>query len=334
MDWKTFFDRLGMNGTRWQWRMMKWERNLREMRYGNVAGGNWSATKVLIATNLLLYAVMVAQGLGGGLGFSVLLNPGGYLLIHSGAQYWPLVFAEGEWWRCITYAFAHGGLIHLAFNMVVLHQIGPMVENEIGTLRFLILYVLTALTATFAGFLWQWLILKQWVTVVGASGSLFGLIGFAIAYLQLFLHEAAHWNLHPSRKVNDLLTDLFVSGPVAMDVARYRPIHFDHHRFLGSPDDTEISYFDPLNIRFLVESLLGIKALRVLRHRAEVQAVNNEPTTGRTRIVFAYGGALNAILIVLLVRAGWWPVALAWGLGIVVYVHALYNVAIVAGRHV
>ena len=31
MDWKSFFDRLGMNGTRWQWRMMKWERNLRSI---------------------------------------------------------------------------------------------------------------------------------------------------------------------------------------------------------------------------------------------------------------------------------------------------------------
>lgn len=192
MDWKVFFDNLGMNGTRWQWRMMKWERNLKALLNGHAAPGSWSLSKIIVVINVLLFVLMVAQGVFGGLGMSALLRPGGYLLIHSGAQYWPLVFAEGEWWRCITYAFAHGGLIHLAFNMMVLYQIGPMVEEEIGAVRFLILYVLTALTATLAGLAWQIIIIKQWVTVVGASGSLFGLIGFAIAYFHRVGGTAAH----------------------------------------------------------------------------------------------------------------------------------------------
>ncbi len=144
-------------------------------------------------------------------------------------------------------------------------------------------------------------------------------IGFFLAYLQLFLHEAAHWNLHPSRGANDALTDVFISGPVGMDVARYRPVHFDHHRFLGSPSDTEISYFDPLDVRFVVESLLGIKALRVLRHRAQLQADKKQPTTWRTRLVFAYGLVLNGALLVFLVRGGWWPAAVAWTLGVLVF---------------
>ncbi len=135
---------------------------------------------------------MIAQGIASGLGFSTLLNPDAYLLVHSGAQYWPLVFAEGEWWRCITYAFAHGGLIHLAFNMMVLYQVGPMVEEEIGTIRFVILYVLTALTATLAGLGWQIIYIKQWIPVVGASGSLFGLIGFAISYFHRVGGTMAH----------------------------------------------------------------------------------------------------------------------------------------------
>ena len=192
MNWKTFFDQLGMNGTRWQWRIMRWERNLRGILQGNTFGGDWSATKILIAINLLLYGLMVAQGIGGGLGLSTIFSPSGYLLIHSGAQYWPLVLSEGEWWRCITYAFAHGGLIHLGFNMMVLYQIGPMVEEEIGTTRFLILYVLTALTATIAGFGWQVRYIKRWIPVVGASGSLFGLIGFAISYYHRVGGHMAH----------------------------------------------------------------------------------------------------------------------------------------------
>jgi rhomboid protease GluP len=71
----------------------------------------------------------------------------------------------------------HGGILHLVFNMVVLYQVGPLIEAEVGRSRFLILYTFTALTATLADLLWH-----PNVPVVGASGALFGLIGFAIAW--------------------------------------------------------------------------------------------------------------------------------------------------------
>ena len=151
-------------------------------------------------------------------------------------------------------------------------------------------------------------------------------VGFGVAFLQLFLHEAAHWNLHPRRGANDLLSDLFVSGPVGMDVGSYRPIHFDHHRFLGSPADTEISYFDPLNIRFVAESLLGVKALRTIRRRsrrlsekagtAEKKAAAK---SGRKWLVFVYGAVFNGGLLLFLALGGWWPAALAWALGVAVF---------------
>ncbi|MDT8442486.1 MAG: rhomboid family intramembrane serine protease [Desulfuromonadales bacterium] len=192
MDWKRLFDNLGLNGTRWQWRIIRWERNLRALARGETPEWGCSVTQILIATNLLLFAAMVIQGMLGGLGPGALLRPSSYLLLHAGGQYWPLVLVEREWWRCITYAFTHGGLIHLAFNMLVLYQIGPMLEREIGALRYLTLYILTALTATLAGFVWQAFSLKQWVTVVGASGSLFGLIGFAISYYHRVGGPVAH----------------------------------------------------------------------------------------------------------------------------------------------
>ena len=192
MDVKDFFDRLGMNGTRWQWRIMRWERRLRDLRQGGTPGDSVSATRILIGINLLLFGLMTLRGMFAGQGLSPLFNPDGYLLVHFGAQFWPLVLIEGEWWRCITYAFTHGGLIHLGFNMMVLYQIGPMIEAETGTLRFVSLYVLTALTATLAGLGWQALYIGQWITVVGASGSLFGLIGFAISYFHRVGGVMAH----------------------------------------------------------------------------------------------------------------------------------------------
>jgi rhomboid protease GluP len=61
--------------------------------------------------------------------------------------------------------------------MVALYQVGPLVEFEIGRSRFLLLYLITAFTATAAGYFWH-----PQIIVVGASGSLFGLIGFAAAW--------------------------------------------------------------------------------------------------------------------------------------------------------
>ncbi|MBE0596386.1 MAG: rhomboid family intramembrane serine protease [Desulfuromonadales bacterium] len=158
---------------------MRWERRLREtvQTLRHPGRSDLSLVRILIFLCLLLYTAMVLQGVAAGRGMRPLLNPDTALLVHAGAQYWPLVLGEGQWWRCITYAFMHGGLIHLAFNMVVLYQIGPLLENEVGKARFIFLYVLAAVTGTIAGYFWH-----PMVPVVGASGSLFGLIGFAALY--------------------------------------------------------------------------------------------------------------------------------------------------------
>lgn len=187
MDWPTIGAALGLRGPRWHWRLMRWERAWRQMFHGGSAGDGTPATRIILGANLVLFALMILQAALAGQGLRPLLNPDGYLLIHAGGQYWPLVLTAGEWWRCITYAYTHGGLIHLAFNMMVLYQVGPAIEAEIGTLRFVTLYTLTALTATLAGLAWHPI-----APVVGASGSLFGLIGFAIVYYHRVGGPASH----------------------------------------------------------------------------------------------------------------------------------------------
>ncbi len=179
MDWKSFFDRLGMNGSRWQWRIMRWERNLKSLfRHGRLSDGSPAASYGILLLNLAWFTLMILKGLAAGLGLSPLLAPNIDLLLYFGAQLWePLVLQDGQWWRCLTYAYTHAGLIHIGFNMLVLYQVGPLIEREIGTRRFLVLYTLTALTATGLGLLWH-----PYIPVVGASGSIFGLIGFAVAY--------------------------------------------------------------------------------------------------------------------------------------------------------
>lgn len=189
MPIQSIFDLFGTSGVRWQWRLRRWRRNAESFfsDLRNPTGVGTAVTKAIIFANLVLFTLMVLQGVAAGLGMRPIFNPDGYLLIHAGAQYWPLVLVEGEWWRCLTYAFTHGGLIHIGFNMVVLYQVGPLLEVELGAARYLFLYTLTALTATVAGYYWH-----PVIPVVGASGSLFGLIGFAVTYYHRMGHSGVH----------------------------------------------------------------------------------------------------------------------------------------------
>lgn len=124
-----------------------------------------------------MFTAMTLWGVSAGMGFSPILRPTTGLLLHTGAQFWPYVLESGQWYRCITYAFSHGGLIHLGFNMMVLYQVGPMLERELGWRSFLFLYLFAAFTGTFVGLFWQ-----PGTPVVGASGAIFGLFGFAISF--------------------------------------------------------------------------------------------------------------------------------------------------------
>ena len=47
----------------------------------------------------------------------------------------------GAWWQLISYQFLHGGWWHLAFNLLFLHSLGPVLECTFGRWRFLLLYL-------------------------------------------------------------------------------------------------------------------------------------------------------------------------------------------------
>lgn len=84
---------------------------------------------------------------------------------------------DGEVWRLITHAFLHGGLLHLAFNTYFLIVVGPALERSMGSLRFALLYLLSAVGGGIAGSLWHF----PMVPLVGGSGALFGMLGAAVA---------------------------------------------------------------------------------------------------------------------------------------------------------
>jgi fatty acid desaturase len=101
--------------------------------------------------------------------------------------------------------------------------------------------------------------------LLGAAGGL--CIGYVLAYLLLFFHEAAHFNLAKSRAANDALADLLIGSFTGQTIKAYRVVHMDHHRLLGTPDDTEHSYFRSPGLGFLLEHLLGVRLLSVMAER-------------------------------------------------------------------
>ncbi len=120
----------------------------------------------LITINL---AFFVATILFGGSTDTVALYTLGALI--------PAEVVAGDWWRLLTAAFLHFGPLHLSLNMFGLALLGPFVEKMLGTWRFLISYLITAIGSMLA--LTLLTVSNIFVTpaAVGASGAIMGLIG-------------------------------------------------------------------------------------------------------------------------------------------------------------
>jgi fatty acid desaturase len=165
----------------------------------------------------------------------------------------------------------------------------------------------------------RWPVLASVSAAIGAV-----LVGFTLAYITLFLHEAAHRNLHPDQRWNDVLCNVFVGGIVGIEVRSYREIHWDHHRYFGDLMDSEISYRDPLNLRFIVESLFGIRAAKVmLLRRAKLQSMDTQKvakTGSKSRLYLLLCGlAFNLALLGILAYLREWAAGFSWIFGILVF---------------
>jgi rhomboid protease GluP len=130
-----------------------------------------------------LYGVslLASMHLSGGLeaptgGLGAIMNLGGIsgqILLRMGESL-PLPYDLAQPWRLITAIFLHGSLLHIGFNMWVLMDIAPTIEEMYGSARFLFIFIVTGafgyvVSATFGN------------NSVGASGSLLGLIGVLLA---------------------------------------------------------------------------------------------------------------------------------------------------------
>ena len=150
--------------------------NGRHTVVGGVAGGERpTATYVLIAMCVVAFA-------------GQLLVPG----LTLAGSFVPIL-GESQPWRFLTAAFLHspGMITHILFNMLCLWQVGQWLEPQLGSARFVALYLISALGGS-VGYLLlasppqtMMQLDSRWVTPsVGASGAVFGLFGALLVFLR------------------------------------------------------------------------------------------------------------------------------------------------------
>jgi membrane associated rhomboid family serine protease len=83
-------------------------------------------------------------------------------------------------WSVLTYAFLHGDFVHAGMNSVWLAIFGAPVARRIGVVRFLALFVVTAIAGVAAHFAFHSL---EFVPVVGASASVSGAMAAAVRFV-------------------------------------------------------------------------------------------------------------------------------------------------------
>ena len=143
---------------------------------------------VLFVCGALFMVSLAASGdLGGSRGLLGILAPDVRVLRRFGASGAMPVFEMGRWWTVLSYAWLHGGLIHIVFNMMAARDLIPALAHLYGAARTIIIYVASAvsgaLLSSAIGAYGVFLppLLSGARTSVGASGAIFGLLG-ALAY--------------------------------------------------------------------------------------------------------------------------------------------------------
>jgi rhomboid protease GluP len=158
---------------------------------------NAPITYFIVSSCCLLYGLSLLltirrggmpPGMSGGI-LNTLMNIGGinsYVLMRLGASL-PFPVDIVQPWRLVTACFLHANLMHIFFNMWVLVDIGPAVEELYGSARFFFLYIVCGI----GGYILS--SVSPYVTVlralhlastgfsIGASGAIVGLIGVLLA---------------------------------------------------------------------------------------------------------------------------------------------------------
>jgi len=137
-------------------------------------GARWKpwVTYGLIGVNSAVFLFCLAIGVSA-------TSPDPVTMHHLGGSSKVATLGMGEWWRVLTAAFLHYGVIHLALNMYSLYALGGPVERLVGRPAYGAIYLVSAL---FGGVV-SLLTMGGNSVSAGASGAVFGVMGALGAFL-------------------------------------------------------------------------------------------------------------------------------------------------------
>jgi rhomboid protease GluP len=152
-------------------------------------GGDMGFVPFVIGTCIILFALSLLASRGdiGMGGLFTLFSPSRQSLFLFGASGAIPVFVADRWWTVLSASWLHGGLLHILFNMMWIRQLAPPTATLYGPGRMVIIYTAAGVAgfalSSFAGaYLPNMLFLRGGQFTVGASASIFGLLGALVYY--------------------------------------------------------------------------------------------------------------------------------------------------------
>lgn len=163
------------------------------------------AVSVLIALSIVVYPFsrLVSTGeLTAVAGMLTIVD-----LTQPGPMAWYTVFTTVELWRLLTPIFLHFSVIHIAFNCVVVFELGRRIETVNGTVWFSFVVLVLGISSNIGQFL-----LHPSPLFGGLSGVAYGLLGYILISSRRFPAES-QWQLRPGFAISLLVfLVLFTTG--------------------------------------------------------------------------------------------------------------------------
>ncbi len=121
---------------------------------------------ILVALNVIIFLICTFTG----------------RLLYNIGEFGPAVFLDdNEFYRIIFSMFLHADISHLVNNMLLLAGLGAMLEKETGHVVFFLLYIFSGLGGQVFSLLYKMYNNEWYVTSIGASGAVFGMVGVLLA---------------------------------------------------------------------------------------------------------------------------------------------------------
>jgi rhomboid protease GluP len=126
----------------------------------------------LMGINVVVFLAMIFSG-------ASFMNPDTEVLMRFGSTQGAYSFFVQQW-RLLASNYVHAGIIHIAFNMWCLWDLGGLAERIFDRWVYLLMYTCCGLAGSMAASWWN-----PMVPMVGASGAIFGIAGALISALYL-----------------------------------------------------------------------------------------------------------------------------------------------------